>query len=90
MTKSNAQWRRDKATHRKNNQEVQETLKICYGLSQKERIDLLHQFQKTLSRLPENNLSKSDNRARGYLTQVIATLSKRLNTTEGGQAPFTE
>lgn len=90
MSKSYGQFKREQAVQKKQRQEVTDTLRIVYGLSQSERIALLHQFQKTLSLLPENNLSKSDNRARGHLTQVIATLSKRLNGTEGGQATFTE
>jgi len=90
MSKSYGQFKREQAVHKKQRQEVTDTLRITYGLSQSERIALLRQFQKTLSLIPTKSSFKTDVRARAYLIDVIASLSKIINATERGQSLTTE
>lgn len=85
MSKSYGQFKREQAVQKKQRQEVTDTLRIVYGLSQSERIAVLHQFQKTLSLLPAKSISKTDVRARAHLVDVIASLSKLLNGGEGSE-----
>ena len=86
---SYAKFRADQKLFRSNKSEVAQALKVTFGLSQSERINLLHQFQETLSLLKKKTGGArgdlTDVRARHYLEEVIVELSHRLNLTEQGK-----